>query len=288
MPYAVFATLLESSTGVEHDIEAIGRLVHGLPALLVVDAISGAGSTPCYTDRWNIDVLVVGSQKALMLPPGLAMVAVSQKAWRQIDSIQPQAFYFNLKHYRKMLAGAETPWTPAISLVVGLRENLRQIRADWHRTGLGPLGAAGPGHAGRGGGPGAETVCRTAGRRFDGRADAAGHRHGTAFGTARGTVRHQAGRRSGQTQRANFPDWALWSDRPIRHSGDFGRTRTRFAQLGPPRYPRLGCGRRRPSAPGSSTTCGRQRLNEAAFFRQTPGLWGGVAAPNDGIGPFFS
>jgi aspartate aminotransferase-like enzyme len=139
--YAVFATLLESSTGVEHDIEAIGRLVRGMPALLVVDAISGAGSTPCHTDRWNIDVLVVGSQKALMLPPGLAFVAVSPKAWRQIDSIQPQAFYFNLKHYRQMLAGAETPWTPAITLVVGLAETLRQIRAIgieqvWARSAL--------------------------------------------------------------------------------------------------------------------------------------------------------
>ncbi|HTU23917.1 MAG TPA: alanine--glyoxylate aminotransferase family protein [Pirellulales bacterium] len=127
---AVFATLLESSTGVEHDIEAIGRLVHATPALLVVDAISGAGSTPCYTDRWNVDLLVVGSQKALMLPPGLALVAVSEKAWRQIESIEPAAFYFNLKHYRKMLAGSETPWTPAISLVVALRETLRQIRQE--------------------------------------------------------------------------------------------------------------------------------------------------------------
>ena len=83
------------------------------------------GSTPCYMDRWNIDVMVVGSQKALMLPPGLVIVAVSQKGWRQIDSIEPQAFYFNLKHYRQMLP--ETPWTPAITLVVGLAENLREF-----------------------------------------------------------------------------------------------------------------------------------------------------------------
>ena len=124
---AVFATLLESSTGVAHDIEALGPLVAATSALLVVDAISGAGSLPCHTDRWQIDLLVVGSQKALMLPPGLAVIAVSQKAWRQIDAIAPQAFYFNLKHYRKALP--ETPWTPAISLVVGLAESLRQIRS---------------------------------------------------------------------------------------------------------------------------------------------------------------
>ena len=62
-----------------------------------------------------------------MLPPGLAVIAVSPKGWRQIDAIEPQAFYFNLKHYRKVLP--ETPWTPAISLVVGLAETLRQIRS---------------------------------------------------------------------------------------------------------------------------------------------------------------
>jgi serine---pyruvate transaminase len=123
----VFATLLESSTGVAHDIEALGPIVAATPALLVVDAISGAGSLPCWTDRWQIDLLVVGSQKALMLPPGLALIAVSEKGWRQIDAIEPQAFYFNLKHYRKMLP--ETPWTPAISLVIGLAETLREIRA---------------------------------------------------------------------------------------------------------------------------------------------------------------
>lgn len=76
---AVFATLLESSTGVAHDVEALGRVVAKTPALLVVDAISGAGALPCRTDAWNIDVLVVGGQKALMLPPGLAMIAVMQK-----------------------------------------------------------------------------------------------------------------------------------------------------------------------------------------------------------------
>jgi serine---pyruvate transaminase len=126
---AVFATLLESSTGVAHDIEAVSRVVAKTPTLLVVDAISGAGSIPCHTDAWNLDLVVVGSQKALMLPPGLVAISVSEKAWRQIDSITPQAFYFNLQHYRKMLPANETPWTPAVSLVVGLAETLRQIRS---------------------------------------------------------------------------------------------------------------------------------------------------------------
>ncbi|MCX7424348.1 MAG: aminotransferase class V-fold PLP-dependent enzyme [Planctomycetia bacterium] len=93
---AVYATLSESSTGVGHDIEAIGRVVNPTGALLVVDGISGVGVMESRTDAWGIDLLVVGSQKALMVPPGLAFVAVSPKAWRQIESIEPQAFYFDL------------------------------------------------------------------------------------------------------------------------------------------------------------------------------------------------
>ena len=131
---AVFATLSESSTGVGHDIEAIGRVVRDTPALLVVDAISGAGVMQCRTDAWGIDVLVVGSQKALRCPPGLAFVAVGAKAWRQIESIPRQAFYFDLLAYRKALAESETPYTPAISLLVGLAESLRLIRAEGIET----------------------------------------------------------------------------------------------------------------------------------------------------------
>lgn len=129
---AVFTTLSESSTGVGHDIEAIGRVVQASPALLVVDAISGAGVMPCHTDDWGIDLLVVGSQKALMLPPGLAFLAVSPDAWRQIESIDRQAFYFDLLAYRKGLSGPDTPFTPAAPLVGALVENLRAIR----RTGI--------------------------------------------------------------------------------------------------------------------------------------------------------
>jgi serine---pyruvate transaminase len=126
---AVYATLSESSTGVGHDIEAIGRVVAGTKALLVVDAISGAGVMECRTDAWGIDLLVVGSQKALMGPPGLAFLAVSSKAWRQIEAIPRQAFYFDLMAYRKSLAAPDTPYTPAISLVWALAESLRAIRA---------------------------------------------------------------------------------------------------------------------------------------------------------------
>ncbi len=142
---AVFGTLMESSTGVGHDVEAIARVVAPSQALFIVDAISGAGAMECHTDAWGIDVLVVGSQKALMLPPGLAFLAVSKRAWKQLDTIEPQAFYFNLKYYRSKLhgfkpgEGPDTPWTPAIGLIMALAESLRSIRGEgiervWQRA----------------------------------------------------------------------------------------------------------------------------------------------------------
>lgn len=136
---AVFSTLLETSTGVGHDIEAIGRVVGPSKALLVVDGISGVGVMECRTDAWGIDVLVVGAQKALMTPPGLAFLAVSPAAWRQIESIERPTFYFDLLAYRKALADTDTPYTPAIPLVKALVESLRVIRATgieqiWART----------------------------------------------------------------------------------------------------------------------------------------------------------
>jgi aspartate aminotransferase-like enzyme len=131
---AVFGTLMESSTGAIHDVQTIGRVVAQSNALWVVDAISGAGAVPCWTDAWHIDVLVVGSQKALMIPPGLAMLAVSEAAWKQMERVEPQAFYFDLQIHRAKLrakqagAGPDTPWTPAHTLIAGLAESLQLIR----------------------------------------------------------------------------------------------------------------------------------------------------------------
>lgn len=140
---AVYGTLMESSTGVGHDVEAIGRVVAPSDALWVVDAISGAGAMRCLTDAWHVDVLVVGSQKALMMPPGLAFLAVSPRAWRQMDAVEPQAFYFDLKMHRASLQGdaPDTPWTPAVTLVAGLAESLTRVRAEgieavWDRCAL--------------------------------------------------------------------------------------------------------------------------------------------------------
>jgi serine---pyruvate transaminase len=127
---AVYTTLMETSTGVGHDIESIGRVVAPTPALLVVDGISGAGIVPCRTDAWGIDMLVVGAQKALMTPPGLAFLTVSPAAWRQIESIERPVFYFDLLAYRKALAASDTPFTPAIPLVTALAESLRLMQAE--------------------------------------------------------------------------------------------------------------------------------------------------------------
>ena len=127
---AVFGTLSETSTGTGHPVAAIGRVVARTPALFVVDGISGVGAMECRTDAWGVDVLCVGSQKALMLPPGLAFVAVSPKAWAQVDSFDAPAYYFNLKAARKSGRDSLTPYTPAHTLIAGLRVALGRIRAE--------------------------------------------------------------------------------------------------------------------------------------------------------------
>jgi aspartate aminotransferase-like enzyme len=128
---AVTATLSETSTGVRGDIEAFGKLVAKTPALLIIDSISGLGVMECRTDDWHVDVNVTGSQKALMLPPGLAFVSVSDKAWARIDqNPSPRAFYFDLKKYRDIFKGNDTPFTPAHTLVRALRTSLKMLRAE--------------------------------------------------------------------------------------------------------------------------------------------------------------
>jgi aspartate aminotransferase-like enzyme len=126
----VLATLSETSTGVGHDIEGFGRLVAKTDALLAVDAISGLGAMECRTDAWHIDLCVTGSQKALMLPPGLAYVAVSEKAWKKIDATPVRNFYLDLRRYRKSIAENDTPFTPANTLIKAQRVSLKRIRAE--------------------------------------------------------------------------------------------------------------------------------------------------------------
>ncbi len=127
---AVSATLSETSTGVGHDLEAFGRLVAATPAVLIVDAISGLGAMECRTDAWHLDIVVAGSQKALMLPPGLAFVSVSEKAWKKIDALPARNFYLDLRRYKKSLAESDTPFTPANTLIRAQRTSLKRIRSE--------------------------------------------------------------------------------------------------------------------------------------------------------------
>jgi aspartate aminotransferase-like enzyme len=128
---AVCSTLSETSTGVGHDIAAFGKLTAAKPALLLVDAISGLGAMECRTDDWNIDICVTGSQKALMLPPGLAFLSVTDKAWKAIDNNpNPRTYYFDLKKARASLENSDTPFTPAHTLIRALRVSLKRIREE--------------------------------------------------------------------------------------------------------------------------------------------------------------
>ncbi|MEE9522475.1 MAG: alanine--glyoxylate aminotransferase family protein [candidate division NC10 bacterium] len=127
---AVFCTHSETSTGVIHDIHAIAQVVRKTSTLLVVDAITSLGIVDLPMDAWGLDVVVGGSQKALMLPPGLTMVGVSQKAWAAVERSRLPKYYFDFAAERKNLLENQSHFTPAISLVVGLRETLGMIRNE--------------------------------------------------------------------------------------------------------------------------------------------------------------
>ena len=126
---AVFIQATESSTGVSHDVKALGETVKALPeCCLVVDAITGLGTTDIHPDEWGIDVLIGGSQKATMIPPGLAFASVSEKAWKMIGNSKLPRYYFDFAKERKNLAKGESSYTPATSLVVSLHAALNYIK----------------------------------------------------------------------------------------------------------------------------------------------------------------
>ncbi len=127
---AVYTTLTETSTGVVNDIKAIGEVVANSKAVLIVDGISGLGAQEMRSDDWKIDIVVTGSQKGLMIPPGLAFASVSEKAWKLAEIAKLPKFYFDWKTARKSIADKETPYTPAISLIVALSESLKIIRDE--------------------------------------------------------------------------------------------------------------------------------------------------------------
>jgi aspartate aminotransferase-like enzyme len=125
----VYVQATESSTGARHDVKAIGELVRAMPdTLLVVDAITGLGTTHLGVDAWGIDVIIGGSQKALMIPPGLAYGAISERAWRRMETAKSPRYYFDLRKERKAAAKAETASTPATALFAGMAAALEYVR----------------------------------------------------------------------------------------------------------------------------------------------------------------
>lgn len=128
---AVYATACETSTATKHDVEGIAKVVRAHDdIILCVDAITAIGVYDVPVDKWGLDVVAVGSQKALMLPPGLAVISVSEKAWKANERSNLPRFYLDLARERKAQEKGETAFTPAVSLIVGLRESLRMLKEE--------------------------------------------------------------------------------------------------------------------------------------------------------------
>jgi serine---pyruvate transaminase len=127
---AVLVQHSETSTGVLHDVRAYAAATRQHEAILIVDAVSSLGIADLPMDAWGIDLVISGSQKGLMLPPGLGFCALSEKAWRKTKSSTLPKFYFSLADELKYVAKNEVRFTPAVSIVVGLREALRMLEAE--------------------------------------------------------------------------------------------------------------------------------------------------------------
>ena len=125
----VFIQASETSTGAVHDVEAIGKIVAKTEAIFVVDAITGLGTMPLKIEEWGLDVVIGGSQKAFMIPPGLAFMAISPKAWKHNETSKLPRFYFNLKKEAGNAAAGESSWTPNTSLILALAEALKYIKS---------------------------------------------------------------------------------------------------------------------------------------------------------------
>jgi len=124
----VFVQASETSTGAAHDVRAMARAIGKTDAIFVVDAITGLGTMPLDIDGWGLDVVIGGSQKAFMIPPGLAFMSVSPKAWSFADSASLPHFYFNLKKEKKSGDAGESSWTPSTALILALAEALKYVK----------------------------------------------------------------------------------------------------------------------------------------------------------------
>lgn len=125
----VFVQASETSTGASHDVRAMGEIIKRTGAIFVVDAITGLGTQPLDIDGWGLDVVIGGSQKAFMIPPGMAFLSISPKAWAFAETAKLPKYYFNLKKEKKNAASGESSWTPAISLLLALAEALKYIKS---------------------------------------------------------------------------------------------------------------------------------------------------------------
>jgi aspartate aminotransferase-like enzyme len=124
----VFIQASETSTGVAHDIQSMGEAVRKTDALFIVDAITGMGTMPLDIDGWGIDICIGGSQKAFMIPPGLAFLSLSSKAWARMDTARIPRYYFDLKKERKTATKGESAWTPSTALMLALSASLKYIK----------------------------------------------------------------------------------------------------------------------------------------------------------------
>ncbi|HKW97776.1 MAG TPA: alanine--glyoxylate aminotransferase family protein [Bryobacteraceae bacterium] len=124
----VFVQASETSTGAAHDVRAMGRAVSKTPAICVVDAITGLGTMPLDIDGWGLDAVIGGSQKAFMVPPGVAFLSVSPKAWAHAEKATLPHYYFDLKKEKKNGDKGESSWTPSTALILALGEALRYVK----------------------------------------------------------------------------------------------------------------------------------------------------------------
>lgn len=125
----VFVQASETSTGAQHDVKRMGLAVKKTGAVFVVDAITGIGTMPLDIGGWGLDIVIGGSQKAFMIPPGLAFLSISPKAWTMADSAQSPRFYFDLRREKKNAANGESAWTPNTALLLAFAEALKYIKS---------------------------------------------------------------------------------------------------------------------------------------------------------------
>lgn len=127
---AITLTHNETSTGVIHNAEAIGKIAKEYDLLFIMDAITSLGGDHVKTDEWNVDICIAGSQKCLAAPPGLSMLSVSKKAWEVISKNKTENYYLNLASYKKSLDKKTTPFTPSVTLVYGLHAALKELKRE--------------------------------------------------------------------------------------------------------------------------------------------------------------